>query len=119
MRPALLALLLLAAAPARAEEAPPPEHQPCSLAFTGGGLSPQGEMGAVTKPGRDVGARVGWGAASGLGLQRGLEFAPLRQKMALEDAQLFAGMLGPRVTIGRDVIRVWIAGAGGVIVERA
>jgi hypothetical protein len=111
MRPAFLGLLLLAAA-ARAEEPP----QPWSVAFAGGALLPQGAMAIATQVGLEVGARFGWSAPSGLGLQLGVDFAPLRRA---DDAQLFAGTLGPRFTLGHDVIRVWIAGAGGVVVERA
>jgi hypothetical protein len=112
---ALVPFFLLAGHAARADE-----PQPWSLAFVGGGMFPQGEMSAATRPGLDVGTRVGWSSKSGIGLQLGLAFAPLRQRVATEaDSQLFAGTLGPRFTLGRDVLRVWIAGAGGLVLERA
>src|SRR5262249_17766197 len=111
MRPALMTLLLLGSA-ARADE----PAQPWSVAFAGGGLFPRGAMAVDTQAGLDVGARVGWSAPFGLGLQLGVDFAPPRRT---DDGQLFAGTLGPRFTIGRDVVRVWVGGAGGLVVERA
>jgi hypothetical protein len=114
MRLALAALAILAATPAHADE-----PQPWSLAFVGGGLIPEGDMSAQTAPGLDVGARFGWSAASGLGVQLGLAFAPLRPRVQSDTSdQLFAGALGPRFTLGHDVVRIWIAGAGGLVVER-
>jgi hypothetical protein len=104
-------------------EANPPRSQ-FTLAFAGGALVPQGAMGAQTDPGLDVWGRLGWLTPSGLGLVMNVEFAPLRRTPGtttgdeVVDSQLFAATAGPRFTLGRDVVRVWIAGGAGVVVER-
>jgi hypothetical protein len=95
-----------------------------TVAFSGGALVPQGEMGVETNPGLDVVGRVGWLTPSGIGLVMNLEYAPLRRDPGtvaddeVVDAHLFAATAGPRFTLGRDIFRVWLAGGAGVVVER-
>jgi hypothetical protein len=114
-RAALATLAVLAARAAAGADEP----QPWNLAFVGGGVIPEGDMSAHAAPGLDVGARFGWSTPSGLGLQLGLAFAPLRPRNLSDTSdQLFAGALGPRFTLGHDVVRLWVAGAGGLVVER-
>jgi len=129
-----------AAAPAFAQEIQPkpseepldPEEEPVrkqrgselTVAFAGGALVPRGEMEQQTEAGLDVWGRVGWVTPSGLGLVVHLEYAPLRrgpeegQPDEVVEAHLFAATAGPRFTIGRDIIRVWLSGSAGVVVER-
>ena len=131
MRATIVALAaLLAATPALAQEEPlDPDEEPVrkrgselTVAFAGGALVPRGEMEEQTEAGLDVWGRVGWITPSGLGLVVHLEYAPLRRDVETPDevieAHLFAATAGPRFTIGRDLIRVWLAGSAGVVVER-
>jgi hypothetical protein len=136
---------ILAAAPASAQQPPAkteaqpldppldpalePEDEPVrkrgnevTISFAGGALVPRGDMEQQTEAGLDVWGRVGWITPSGLGLVLHLEYAPLRRDVEAPDdvveAHLFAATAGPRFTIGRDLIRVWLAGSAGVVIER-
>jgi hypothetical protein len=112
-------------APAEGEaEAKPERKSELTVAFSGGALVPQGAMGADNNPGLDVWGRIGWLTPSGLGLVMNVEYAPLRRDPAtvpedeVVDSHLFAATAGPRFTLGREMVRVWIAGGAGVVVER-
>jgi hypothetical protein len=67
---------------------------------------------------------VGWITPSGLGLVMHLEYAPLRRSAEsvgpdeVVDAHLFAATAGPRFTLGRRLLRAWLAGGAGIVVER-
>jgi hypothetical protein len=99
-------------------------HAQFTFAFAGGALFPQGSMTRETQPGLDVWGRVGWTTPSGLGLVMHLEYAPLRRSNEsaatdeVVDAHLFAATAGPRYTLGRHLVRVWLAGGAGIVVER-
>lgn len=115
--------------PASSEEEPEaknekqPKHE-LTVAFSGGALVPQGSMGAQTNTGLDVWGRVGWLTPSGIGLVMNVEYAPLRRAPEggstdeVVDSHLFAATAGPRFTIGREMLRAWLAGGAGVVVER-
>lgn len=110
------------ATPAAAEEEAP--RSQFTIAFAGGALVPQGAMGGEIEPGLDVWGRVGWITPSGLGVVMHLEYAPLRPAPqtvapdAVVDAHLFAATAGPRFTLGRHLLRAWLAGGAGVVVQR-
>jgi hypothetical protein len=98
-------------------------HAQFTFAFAGGALFPQGSMMRETQPGLDVWGRVGWITPSGLGLVMHVEYAPLRRSAEsaadeVVDAHLFAATAGPRFTLGRHLVRVWLAGGAGIVVER-
>jgi hypothetical protein len=127
---AILVLIMMASAIARADDAdatcPPPPTSHFTIAFTGGALVPRGAMQESANPGLDVGSRIGWTARNNFGFVMNLEYAPLRRDPdptlgAVADQQvdsnLFVGTLAPRFTIGRSTVRIWFAAGGGVVVE--
>lgn len=124
IRLALLALPILAfAAPAYAdEEGEDRATSHFTVAFGGGALLPFGEMDPSTEAGLNVTGRIGWNAANGLGLVTNLEYAPLRREsdaaLTDVDSHMFVATAAPRFTLGRKVLRLWVAAGGGVVVER-
>jgi hypothetical protein len=128
----LVVVLVAARAQAQDPDEPDPDDEPVkkargsevTFAFAGGALVPQGSMEEQTQAGLDVWGRIGWATSSGLGLAVHLEYAPLRRDLEgaprneVVDAHLFAATAGPRFQIGRNLVRVWVAGSAGVVVER-
>jgi hypothetical protein len=94
------------------------------IAFAGGALLPQGAMEADIEPGLDVWGRFGWITPSGIGVVVHVEYAPLRHTPGspavdeVIEAHLFSATAGPRFTLGRRTVRLWISGGAGVMVER-
>lgn len=101
------------------EEGREPESH-VTVAFSGGAFLPYGGMKDGYKSGLDVVGRVGWNSANGVGVVASVEYTPVRRaaRPTLEMAShMFAAAAAPRYTLGHEVVRVWIAAGGGVVVE--
>jgi hypothetical protein len=108
MRRLLLATCFLVPAGARAE---------FNFAFGAGALVPFGDMKNVVDPGLDVWGRLGWVSEGGVGLTLGVDWAPLRDKDQTQ-SHVIQAMATPTLTLGRDLVRFWVAAGGGVVVEQ-
>jgi hypothetical protein len=108
VRRLLLAACLLAPAVARAE---------FDFAFGAGALLPFGDMKQVVDPGLDVWGRLGWVSEGGVGLTLGVDWAPLRDQDQTQ-SHVIQAMATPTLSLGKDLVRFWVAAGGGVVLER-
>jgi hypothetical protein len=93
------------------------------MSFLGGVVRPLGKMTRSHEQGLVVGGRFGWTSKVGLGLDLAGSYSPLPRaglpELESYEIHYATGTLGPRMTLGRRTLRVWIAGGGGVAFERA
>lgn len=91
------------------------------LALAGGMLVPFDQMADDHQPSLAGNMRVGWVSSLGLGIDLALEYSPLsRQPQNPDDIYEIhfatAGVM-PRFTLGKKLIRLWLAAGGGMTFE--
>jgi hypothetical protein len=90
--------------------------------FLGGMAVPVQQMTDDRKAGVAATVRLGWTSRSGLGLSIAGEYSPLPFKVSERNVTVAShlGIVagGPRFTLGKRKVRLWLGGAGGVVVER-
>ncbi len=98
-------------------------HSYWSMSFLGGLIRPTGDMKATHKQGLVAGARLGWTGKMGLGLELSATYSPLPRDnlVPLEtvETHFVVTTLGPKFTLGRDKVRLWVTGGGGVAMDRS
>ena len=120
-----LTIALTLAAPAHAEDSDNGGKESESyweLAFAGGMLMPLSGMTEEHQQSLAGNVRFGWVSSLGLGLDLAIDYSPLSRRQ-LDPEEVYevhfatAGLL-PRFTLGKHILRLWLAAGGGMTYEQ-
>ncbi len=94
-----------------------------NIAFSGGLLIPTGAMSQTHKGGLIAEGKVGWTSKIGIGAELSAAYSPLpttrTQANGVQvDSDYFLLSLAPKITLGRNTLRLWISIGGGATIER-
>ena len=121
------AIIAVAVVPAQAQqEAGADSEQKAgsywSMVLQGGLLVPLSDFKALNQQSLAGGLRVGWTSKYGLGLDIASEYSPLSRRSTVVGQSLeihfVTAALMPRLTLGRNAMRLWLSAGGGVAYER-
>jgi hypothetical protein len=94
-----------------------------SLAFTGGLMMPRGEFADSRGTGLTAGINLALTSRSGFGVALGAEYAPLPPQGAAppspasRESHVGLASLAPRITIGQNTVRAWLAAGGALLLD--
>ena len=93
--------------------------------FFGGVMTPISSMDDTHEQGLVATARFGWTSRKAIGFAVSGSYSPLPRRLdpgaapgTVLDTHFAVASVAPRLTLGRKTVRFWVAGGGGVVMER-
>lgn len=119
-----LTAVLVLTATAHADELSEQEDQSYwELALAGGMLVPFDQMANEHQQSLAGNVRVGWVSSLGLGIDLAVDYSPLSRQAQnpddIYDIHFATAGVMPRVTLGKKLVRLWLAAGGGMTFEHA